>query len=168
MADTGISQWIIQGVYATKPTRITYTELNALLPFKENQESKNYNCYFLKDFFLIRIFETDLMLKLKLQYFGHLMAKNWLIWKDPDAGKDWRQEEKGTTEDEMVGWHHWLEGRTWVGVSSRSWRWTGKPGVQQSIGSQRAGHHWATELNWTELKQTHPLCSKLLFRRKSY
>ena len=36
-------------------------------------------------------------------------AKNWLIWKDPDAGKDWRQEEKGTTEDEMVGWHHWLD-----------------------------------------------------------
>ena len=35
-------------------------------------------------------------------------AKNWLIWKDPDAVKDWRQEEKGTTEDEMVGWHHWL------------------------------------------------------------
>ena len=37
-------------------------------------------------------------------------AKNWLIWKDPDAGKDGRQEEKGTTEDEMVGWHHWLNG----------------------------------------------------------
>ena len=37
-------------------------------------------------------------------------VKNWLIWKDPDAGKDWRQEEKGTTEDEMVGWHHWLDG----------------------------------------------------------
>ena len=36
-------------------------------------------------------------------------AKNWLIWKDPDAGKDWGQEEKGTTEDEMVGWHHQLE-----------------------------------------------------------
>ena len=35
-------------------------------------------------------------------------VKNWLIWKDPDAGKDWRREEKGTTEDEMVGWHHWL------------------------------------------------------------
>ena len=34
----------------------------------------------------------------------------WLIWKDPDAGKDWRQEEKGTTEDEMVGWHHWHDG----------------------------------------------------------
>ena len=37
-------------------------------------------------------------------------AKNWLIGKDPDAGKDWRQEEKGTTEDEMVGWHPWLNG----------------------------------------------------------
>ena len=37
-------------------------------------------------------------------------VKNWLIWKDPDAGKDWRQEEKGITEDEMVGWHHQLDG----------------------------------------------------------
>ena len=37
-------------------------------------------------------------------------AKNWLIWKDPDAGKDWRQEKKGMTEGEMVGWHHWLNG----------------------------------------------------------
>ena len=36
--------------------------------------------------------------------------KNWLIWKDPDAGKDWMQKEKGTTEDEMVGWHHWRDG----------------------------------------------------------
>ena len=37
-------------------------------------------------------------------------AKNWLVGKDPDAGKDWRQQEKGMTEDEMVGWHHWLNG----------------------------------------------------------
>ena len=50
-----------------------------------------------------------LMLKLKLQYFGYLM-QSWLIRKDPDAGEDWRQEEKGTTEDKMVGWHHWLDG----------------------------------------------------------
>ena len=48
-----------------------------------------------------------LKLKLKLQYFGHLMWGGWLNGKDPDAGIDWRQEEKGTTEDEMVGWHHW-------------------------------------------------------------
>ena len=50
------------------------------------------------------------MLKLKLQYFVPPDAKNWLIWKDPDAGKDWRLEEKGTAEDEMVGWHQWLDG----------------------------------------------------------
>ena len=47
-----------------------------------------------------------LMLKLKLQYFWPPDVKNWLLGKDPDAGKDWRQEEKGTTGDEMVGWHH--------------------------------------------------------------
>ena len=58
-----------------------------------------------------------LMLKLKLQYFGHTDAKNWLIWKDPDAGKDWGQEEKGTTEDEMVGWHHRFNGHEfWVSI----------------------------------------------------
>ena len=50
-----------------------------------------------------------LMLKLKLQYFGHLMQSR-LIGKDPDAGRDWGQEEKGTTEDEMAGWHHRLDG----------------------------------------------------------
>ena len=49
------------------------------------------------------------MLKLKLQYFGHLVAKNWLIGKDPDAGKDWSWEENGTTEDEIIGWHHQLD-----------------------------------------------------------
>ena len=51
-----------------------------------------------------------LMLKLKLQSLCHPDAKNWLTGKDPDAGNDWRQEEKGTTEDRMVGWHHWLNG----------------------------------------------------------
>ena len=51
-----------------------------------------------------------LMLKLKLQYFGPPDVKNWFIGKDPDARKDWRQEEKGTTEDGMVGWHHQLDG----------------------------------------------------------
>ena len=50
-----------------------------------------------------------LMLKLKLKYFGHLL-QSWLIGKDPDAGKDWRPEEKRTPEDEMVEWHHQLDG----------------------------------------------------------
>ena len=58
-------------------------------------------------------------------------AKNWLIRKDPDAGKDWGQEEKGMTEDEMVGWHHQLNGHEY----------------EQPMGSQRVGHDWATELN---------------------
>ena len=47
-----------------------------------------------------------LMLKLKLQYFGHLMRRSDSLEKNPDAGKDGGQEEKGATEDEMVGWHH--------------------------------------------------------------
>ena len=68
-------------------------------------------------------------------------AKNWLIWKDPDAGKDWKWEEKGTTEDEMVGWHHPPTRWTWVWVSSGSWWWPGKPGVLQSMGSQRVRHN---------------------------
>ena len=51
-----------------------------------------------------------LMLKLKLQYFGHMMQKTDSFEKDPDAGKEWSQEEKGMTEDETVGWHHRLNG----------------------------------------------------------
>ena len=51
------------------------------------------------------------MLKMKLQYFGYLMWRtDSFIGKDLDSGKDWRQEEKGMTEDEMTGWHHWLDG----------------------------------------------------------
>ena len=50
------------------------------------------------------------MLKLKLQYFGHLMQRP-CIGKDLDAGRDWGQEKKGMTEDEMAGWHHGLDGR---------------------------------------------------------
>ena len=48
----------------------------------------------------------EIMLKLKLQYFGHIMRRVDSIGKDFDAGRDWGQEEKGTTEDEMAGWHH--------------------------------------------------------------
>ena len=51
-----------------------------------------------------------LLLKLKLQYFGHLMQRTDSLEKDPDSGKYWRWEEKGMTEDEMVGWHHWPGG----------------------------------------------------------
>ena len=89
-----------------------------------------------------------LMLKLKLWYIWPRDAKSWLIGKDPDAGKDWRkdwrQEEKGTTEDETVGWHHWLDGHEFehaLGVGDRQ-------GSLQSMGLQSVGHDWVTELNW--------------------
>ena len=71
-------------------------------------------------------------------------AKSQFIRKDPDAGKDWGQKEKGATEDEMVGWHHWLSW-TWIWANSgRQWR-TGKPGVLQSMGSQRVRHNLEPE-----------------------
>ena len=74
-------------------------------------------------------------------------AKSWLIGKDSDAGRDWRQEEKGTTEDEMAGWHHWLDGR--------ESEWT--PGAGDGQGGLECCDSWGhkesdkTEwLNWTE------------------
>ena len=74
-------------------------------------------------------------------------AKSWLIGKDPDAWRDWGQEEKGAGEGGggMASPTRW----TWVWVNSRSWWWTGRPGVR-FMGWQRVGHDWATELNWTD------------------
>ena len=96
-------------------------------------------------------------------------AQSWLIGKDPDAGKDWRQEEKGTTEDEVAGWQHRLVSLwTWVWVNSGSWWWTGRPGVLQSMGSQRVGHDWATELNWTELVSSLPMLWIEWWRMKQF
>ena len=77
-------------------------------------------------------------------------VKNWLIWKDPAAGKDWRQEEKGMTEDEMVGWHHWLSGHEWV--NSGSWWWTGLDGGLACCSPWGHKESYTTKrLNWTEL-----------------
>ena len=77
-------------------------------------------------------------------------AKNWCIWKDPDVGKDWSQEEKGMTEDEMVGWHQWLNGR--------EFGWT--LGVGDEHGCLACyspwGHKESTQLSdWTELIYTY-------------
>ena len=71
-------------------------------------------------------------------------VKTWLIGKDPDVGKDWRQE-----EGDDRGWDGWMVSLTqwtWVGVNSGSWWWTGRPGMLQSMGSQRVGHDWTTKL----------------------
>ena len=94
------------------------------------------------------------MLKLKLQYFGPPHEKSWLIGKDSDAGREWGQEEKGTTEDEMAGWHHWFDGH--------ESEWT--LGVGDGQGGLACCDSWGhkesdtTErLNWTELNWCSPL-----------
>ena len=76
-------------------------------------------------------------------------VKSWLIGKDCDAGRDWGQEEKGTTEDEMAGWHHWLDGR--------EFEWT--PGVGDGQGGLACWNSWGRKeldtterLSWTELR----------------
>ena len=88
-----------------------------------------------------------MMLKLKLQYFGHLMRRVDWFGKDSDPGRDWGQEEKGTTEDEMAGWHHWLDGR--------ESEWT--PGVGDGQGGLASCDSWGRKesdtterLNWTD------------------
>ena len=81
-------------------------------------------------------------------------SKSWLIGKDPDARKDWGQKEKGATENQVVGWHHWLNGAN----SGRQWR-TGKPGMLQSMGLQRVGHNWATKQQQREGEASVPASS---------
>ena len=86
-------------------------------------------------------------LMLKLQYFGHLIRRTDSLEKT-DAGKNWRQEEKGMTEDDMVGWHHWLNGHEFeqglgVGDGQGGQWWTAVHGVTKS---------WTQLSDWTELK----------------
>ena len=81
--------------------------------------------------------------------------KSWLIWKDPDAGKDWKWEEKGTTEDEMVGWYHWLNGLGFGWIL----------GVGDGQGGLACCSSWGCKesdmtewLNWTKLKKIDFTC----------
>ena len=80
-------------------------------------------------------------------------AKSWLI------GKDWRWEGWGAGgKGDDRGWDGWMASLTWwtwVWVNSRSWWWTGRPGVLQFMGLQRVGHDWVTEMKWTELNTVH-------------
>ena len=87
-----------------------------------------------------------LMLKLKLEYFGHLMWRADLLEKTLMLGKN-------GGEGANRGWDVWISSPTqwtWVWVNFRSWWWTGRPGVLQSMGLQRVGHNWVTELNWAK------------------
>ena len=75
-------------------------------------------------------------------------AESWLIWKDPDAGKNWGQEEKGLTEDEMVGC---ITNTVDMGLGElRELVMDREPGVLHFMGLQRIWQNWATEVNWTE------------------
>ena len=79
-------------------------------------------------------------------------------WKRPWC---WERSKVGGEGDDR-GWDGWMASPTpwtWVWASSRSWWWTGKPGVLQSIGSQRVGHDWSTELNWLLKQQKQSLCA---------
>ena len=98
-----------------------------------------------------------LMLKLKLQYFGHLMQRTNSFEKT----RCWERLRAGEENDR--GWDGWMASLTqwtWVWASSGSWWWTGKPDELHPTGSQRARHKWATELNWTE-------CVGILIKLKS-
>ena len=90
-----------------------------------------------------------LMLKLKLLILCPPDEKSWLIWKDPDAGKDWGQEEKGTTEDEVVGWHHRLSGHG-SGWTRGAGDGRGGLGCWDSWGHKESDT--TEQLNWTELR----------------
>ena len=79
-------------------------------------------------------------------------AKNWLTVKDPDAGKDWKQEEKGTTEDEMVGWHHWLRGHEFEQA----------PGDGEVQGSLACCSPWAAK-SWIWLSDWATMCKPVDF-----
>ena len=90
-----------------------------------------------------------LMLKLKRQYFGHLM---WRV-DSLEKTRCWEGLGAGGEGDDR-GWDGWMASLTrwtWVWVNSGSWWWTGRPGMLQFMGSQRVGHDWATELNWTDI-----------------
>ena len=86
-----------------------------------------------------------LMLKLKLQYFGHLMLRTDSLEKTLMLGKI-----EGGRRGGWDGWVASLTQWTWLWASSGIWWWIGRPGVQRFMGSQRVGHDWVTELNWTE------------------
>ena len=85
-------------------------------------------------------------------------AKSWLIWKDPNVGKDWRQEEKGSTDDEMVGWHHWLDGHEFeqaLGAGDReAWH-----AIVHGVTKSRARLSNWTELNTANKRQKQVLNS---------
>ena len=117
--------------------------------FRVPWTARRSNQYILKDQSWVFVGRTDAKAETPILWPPH--AKSWLTGKDSDAGRDWGQEEKGTTEDEMAGWHHWLDGH--------EFEWT--PGVGDGHGGLVCCSSWGCKesdttlnwLNWTELIQ---------------
>ena len=111
-----------------------------------------YYFYGPKEFCRRVISLEGMMLKLKLQYFGHLM------WRVDSLEKTLMLGGLGASgEGDDRGWDGWMASLTqwtWVSGNSGSWWWTGRPGVLRFLGSQRVRHHWATDLIWSDLKNT--------------
>ena len=107
-----------------------------------------------------------LMLKLKLQYSGHLMQRTESLEKTLMLGKT-----EGRRRDDR-GWDGWMASPTWwtwIWVNSRRWWWTGRPGILQFMGSQSVGHNWATELSWTKsITQKLMSCSSTWCTKSAY
>ena len=102
-----------------------------------------------------------LMLKLKLQYVGHLMQRVDSLEKTLMLGKM-----RAGGEGDYRGWDGWMASQTqwtWVWVESRNWCWTGRPGMLQFMGSQRVGHDSASELNWLDHRKKQESFRKILF-----
>ena len=111
-----------------------------------------------------------LMLKLKLQYFGHLMQRTDLLEKSASAPPWCWERLRAGGEGGNRGWDGWMVSLaqwTWVWASSRSWWWTGKPGMLHSMGLQRIRHDWVTKLKWYVPQLPYPfICqctSRLLY-----
>ena len=124
-----------------------HLQLPSLFSFPLQQNSLGSYLYSIS-FHTLHSFEPTQGLFPSNDFKYHLYAKSWLIGKDSDAGRDWGQEEKGMTEDEMAGWHHWLNGR--------ESEWT--PGVGDGQGGLACCDSWGRKesdttegLNWTEL-----------------
>ena len=129
-----------------KPSSIKNTRFFPLIKFLYIDILHNVNIYLIKLVLKWFFGRNDAKAETPVLWPPHV--KSWLIGKDSDAGRDWRQEEKGTTEDEMAGWHHRLDGH--------EFGWT--PGVGDGQGSLVCCDSWGRKesdmtegLNWTEL-----------------
>ena len=140
----GCDSWTIK---KAECQRIDAFELRCWRRFlRVHWTSRRSNQSILKEIRTEYSFEV-LMLKLKLQYFDHLTQRTDSLEKTPILGKI----EGGRRRGWHRGWDGWMASltqRTWVWVNSGGWWWTGRPGMLQSMGSQRVGHEWATELSW--------------------